>query len=380
MRFMNPRKSKFLLDELLRDSPEDMPDLDWEAIPRIIADEPMRWFYEESEQETWEEQEEFLNVAPVYPAVWIEFSSPRYINSEVFGIVPFPHEFPNRYAAFMTYHEGADKDRFCRKYEVNFPEARWVLFVMIFVSGNSEFGPAGHKFDFLLGVSPEGRLVTSRDGGGFIGSPAKTMVYYIDRVALQHLRLASDPQAVMNLRAEVELDPAALEATRALEHVEHIRAGGDPHEIVAMGLQYNFFNSVRVALLATYFMHARGASLEPNRVPPKVADARRRRGEPTGTKYKILDIGLPARQSLRDAKAQGKGSKAALRMHLRRGHFATYGPEKPHVSGFVGTMYRRPAVVKPEAKGTVEKDYRPRGDAARAERKKRKRKRRRGKR
>lgn len=47
-----------------------------------------------------------------------------------------------------------------------------------------------------------------------------------------------------------------------------------------------------------------------------------------------------------------------IRLHMRRGNIANYTAEKPHVSGYVGPMWRSSCVVGRKKNGVVVKDYR----------------------
>jgi hypothetical protein len=47
-----------------------------------------------------------------------------------------------------------------------------------------------------------------------------------------------------------------------------------------------------------------------------------------------------------------------IRLHMRRGNIANYTAEKPHVSGYVGPMWRASCVVGNRKNGAVVKDYR----------------------
>lgn len=81
----------------------------------------------------------------------------------------------------------------------------------------------------------------------------------------------------------------------------------------------------------------------------------RRQKAPT-IKYHVLDIN-PMKEILRtEGGVETNGLKKAL--HICRGHFATYTPEKPLFGNIVGTVWK-PAHVRGDIKqGAVVKDYR----------------------
>jgi hypothetical protein len=323
----NPRRRKgYLLDELLATQPPAWTSVMTHA-QRVLADEPMRWYFEESDQEYWNEREEFRNIAPVYDLLWIEHQAPRFIRSEEKGIVEWPAGNWGRAGTLLVTAPRELLLEVDPELAEPFPTSRWITKATIF-TGADEHGPAGPRWTFVYGVEPDGSFSDAVGRGSFLAFPEGIM------------------------KDAVALAPPSLREAAALE-------GG------------NFYKGPwRVALLTLYFMHARGTQLRPVRVPRKVAEARRKKGRPTGEGYRILDVGLGARQTLAEAKREGGGAKSALRKHLRRGHFAVYGEGKPHVSGFVGSMWRSPTVVgRGEA---MEKDYRVRGDKRKRKRKRKK--------
>lgn len=317
----NPRR--FLLDEIIEllegkavgDDQRTLMDM-LRSAERVIAEEPMRWYFEESEREDWNAREDFRNLAPVHNVLWIEHGPPRFffLNGKV---MPFLEEaWSHAGTLLVSFLAEAEDDPRIRG---RFPAAKWITSAFVFTA---EAGGVGPKWEFIYGVEPDGTL----SPGGMFSRP-------------------------MGVVSEV---PDFLLST----------AEGYYREIL------------QVAMLALYFMHAKGTELRPVRVPSKVAKARRRRGRPTGEGYKILDVGLGARRTLHEAKAEGGGGKGALRKHLRRGGFATYREERPHVSGFVGEMWRSPTVVG-RGEEARKKAYQVRkGEGKKRKQKKRKRKKR----
>jgi hypothetical protein len=70
--------------------------------------------------------------------------------------------------------------------------------------------------------------------------------------------------------------------------------------------------------------------------------------------YKTLLIG--GRKSHRESVSLGE-IQGIIRAHMRRGNIAHYSEERPHVSGFVGPMWRSACVVGDAKNGKVVKDY-----------------------
>jgi hypothetical protein len=330
---MNPPK---LLEEVIAEFKKKLPgvpapeELAEELLgaAHVLADEPMRWYWEESDKEHWDEREEFRNIAPPFPLTWIESGAPSFVRSDIHGVTPFAAPF-KRSGTLFSAEEAEHADPQIRD---QFPGARWIVKATVFTDnkGNTPdvfgAGYTGPKWRFIYGVGHDGRM-TEAVGGGFYTEP--------------------------------------LGIYRALP-----RESWEDYSSLFKG-------PWRVGLLSIYFMHARGTTLKDVPVPDKVRKARQRRGKAPKIRFKILDIGLGARQSLREAKAEGGGSTRALRKHLRRGSWAHYSEEKPHVSGYVGAMWRRHTMVKPDESDEekIEKEYRVRSKEAKKRQKRRKRKR-----
>jgi hypothetical protein len=321
----NPRRKGYLLDELLEAGGQSSPiDALLRNAQRVIADEPMRWYFEESEKEYWNEKDEFRNVAPVHEVLWIEHRAPRFVRSEEYGIVPWPEGNWQRAGTLMV---TVPREHYPHpQVAQEFPGARWITRATVFTAGD-RYGAPGAKWTYIYGVGPDGSMT--------LGTTSGFMTH-----------------------SEGQFDTLLVgQPTEARQEVA------------------NFYKAPwRVAMLALYFMHAKGTELRPVRVSPKVAAARRKKGRPTGEGYKVLDVGLGARKTLAEAKAEGGGAQSAMRKHLRRGGFATYVEERPHVSGFVGDMWRSPSVVG-RGKEELQKDYRVRRPDKRKKKRKRKRKR-----
>lgn len=108
------------------------------------------------------------------------------------------------------------------------------------------------------------------------------------------------------------------------------------------------------AFLAVSFMHCKNVVLADERLPRHERRRAERAGRPA-TIYKTLDI-RPMQQVLRtEGDIEHTGLKRAL--HICRGHFATYSPDKPLFGRVTGTFWK-PMHVRGSAKeGVVIKDY-----------------------
>lgn len=216
------------------------------AVP-VMADEPMQWYFEESDKEYWHEPDEFLNVAPPYDLLWIEFRAPRFSRSEVTGIVPWDGSWSRAAVLFKA----VPREESASELQEWWPGAKWILRGVVFADnegpagGMPMFGAPGPKWEYICGVGERGELLTT-PSGDFRSGPAW---------------------------------------------------GQEPPPQITHLLKEYWVNPWRVGLLAIYFMHAKGTELRQERVPAKVRRAREKKGRFPGVDYKILDVGMAARQS-----------------------------------------------------------------------------------
>ena len=111
----------------------------------------------------------------------------------------------------------------------------------------------------------------------------------------------------------------------------------------------------RVVLHTLMMLNCRNVSLaDPPRRPKALRRKAERRGEPE-IKYKVLRITAPGSSN---AMTEGKDEvRRNLRLHMVRGNFATYTPERPLFGRVTGTFWR-PAHVRGKRKhGIVVKTY-----------------------
>lgn len=114
-------------------------------------------------------------------------------------------------------------------------------------------------------------------------------------------------------------------------------------------------NILNPAYLALSFLHCKNIKLSPNEPPAKLSKAfQRRHGRPL-LRYHTLEI-EPMKKVLETEGGIGhNGLKKAL--HICRGHFATYTPEKPLFGRVTGTVWKPAHVRGSVAEGIVAKDY-----------------------
>lgn len=346
--------SKRVLDRILTpDGLALLPDPSYEAALRqavpVIADEAARYYYEESEEENWDQVEQIRNVAPPYDLMWIEYRAPKFIRSNVYGVTPWN---PRQYVQSGTLFTYSEPDAFPPQFIQDFsPDARWIAQADIFRVYPPGCGPLSVlgdpgidtelpilEWSLFYAVGQDGKLLEQT------GPPAPPIP------GQPELPQFAGKQGVFR-----SVPPKLIRDMFGFDN-ESLWRDQEARDNFLM-MAGNHIPDLNVGLLALYLMHSRGAQLKTQHVPEAVRRKRERRGKAAGVVYKVLDIGLPMRQPLKEAKREGQGLEHALRTHLRRGNFAVYTPEKPHVSGYVGSMWRRPTVVG-AGPGRVEKVYR----------------------
>lgn len=108
-------------------------------------------------------------------------------------------------------------------------------------------------------------------------------------------------------------------------------------------------------IYATFaFMNCKNITTERVNAPPKVNKKRQKNGKAPLVSYRVLNIGAVTR-TLNGAGAKGTGIVKA--MHICRGHFKTYTPDKPLLGRHVGTWFWPQTVRGKREAGTVVKDY-----------------------
>ena len=307
-----------------------------QAVP-VIGDEAARYYFEESEEEHWDQIEAIRNVAPPFDLMWIEYRAPKFIRSNVYGITHWP---PKQYTQSGILFTHTAPDAFPSRFYQDFSrDAHWIVQADIWRTNPLGAGLIDSEtpvlqWTFFYAVGSDGRLLPLEN------APLP------DQLPGDSPEFAGQPGLFKSVPSKLSSD------------VFDLRDLNSPAVAQRYGiLSSGFVPDINVGLLALYLMHSRGAQLKTQHIPAAVRKKRERRGRAEGVVYKVLDIGLPMRQSLKEAKREGQGLEHALRTHLRRGNFAVYTPERPHVSGYVGSMWRRPAVVG-GGPGRVEKVYR----------------------
>ncbi len=128
------------------------------------------------------------------------------------------------------------------------------------------------------------------------------------------------------------------------------------HLALAEALTKQMSSFIYPAFLALSFLHCKNVALDANEPPLKPSRKHQRNHGRPLTKYYTLEI-EPMRQTL---KTEGKSDEVGVRraLHICRGHFATYTPDKPLFGKVTGTFWRDAHVRGSKKHGEVVKDYR----------------------
>ena len=116
---------------------------------------------------------------------------------------------------------------------------------------------------------------------------------------------------------------------------EQFVSGDDPQE--TKEFQRAYVNLMRPAFLATSFMHCHNVSVDTVAPPPKLAKAHRKRHGVPLVRFRTINI-EPMRRILH---SEGHAHESSIKkaLHICRGHFRTYTPEKPLFGKIAGTVF-----------------------------------------
>jgi hypothetical protein len=120
-------------------------------------------------------------------------------------------------------------------------------------------------------------------------------------------------------------------------------------------IEENLRRNIYAVWLALSFTHCKNVKAVDHETPPKIAAKRTASGKPPGVTYKTLVIdGMKETLRTEGGIAQN-GLKKAL--HICRGHFATYTPDRPLFGKVVGTVWKPMHTRGSRDRGEVRKDY-----------------------
>ena len=251
------------------------------------------YFFMVNTQEHWTIETDIPNMAPPFPAFWMEYVFPPFINGEN-GIVQSPESGVKIGILFFA-REVKDNELL---------DAKWVLEIFLFTHGQNM--PITQPVNWLFGVGADGKISHAPNG------KAAFMYCLTD---------------------------------------EQLRALDMSHEkIVEVGPGYYFLIP---ALLALSFLHCKNVGMvahDPNKIPGKRAKRNQSR-----VRYHVLHI-EPMKKVLREeGQSETTGIKHAL--HICRGHFKDFSKGKGLFGKYQGLYWWDSQVRGNTKHGIVNKDY-----------------------
>jgi hypothetical protein len=299
-----------MIDRLLKqDSPICSHALDWgkynefqEVLKNATALDITNvsdYFFKVNEQEHWEYEKDFPNIAPPWPNIWFDWKVPEYINSEGKLLKNLNHRTIIRNGVHllscMTPKE--------------FPNTniKWGCSALFFAElhGEIQIYPIGIQF--------------------FVGEKGIFLKY--SKVLPT---LTNDPKADFNV--------LVLSKNLSRQNIDEIRM------FVSIMLD--------VVFMALSFIHCKNIQISPAKTFQSVKNPKKNKKH--FIKYYTLEID-PIKKMLDGVMSNKTNIKKAL--HICRGHFATYSPEKPLFGKFTGTIWK-PMHTRGNSKiGEIVKDY-----------------------
>lgn len=282
-----------------------------------------RWYYEDNSQEDWDYRDDYPAITPPFPLMWMEYESPRFINSNN-NIIQVPKEIDSIgcMSICIGIKEGMGREVI----------AQDVLRRMVTDAAASMSIPLtgevymdSRRNQAALDAGREARwigiwkLFVSTQAGRL--NPMETVAAYVD----ENGQMITENYLVWGARDR-------------LEYLKKLGASS-----AALGA---FF-------FATSLMHAKNVSLESVAVPDAIRRRRIKDKKPCLT-FKVLQIN-PIRQQVARDGSGGSGAKRA--MHIVRGHFKDYRNGGGLFGKMKGLYWWDMHVAGDIANGQVVKDY-----------------------
>lgn len=276
------------------------------TVPVIVADNVAEFYYAGTDQEEWEIEKDFPNLAPPFEQFWIEAARPSRIISEEFGVLK-PTNIPSRWGGYFSSMRNPDR--------IGDPRWEWTINAVLwstFKGVREVVGPLGVYGVFV-------------DKGG---APAA-----IGRPSAGYVMLFRHKDGTGQLMGGTE----------------------DVFINFIAGL-------IKPFLLSISFMHCKNVERREITQPPALNKKwERKHGRPL-VRYHVLDID-PMKKVLRD---EGRSAETGLKkaLHICRGHFATYTEDAPLFGRLTGTFWKPQHVRGSATEGVVVKDYNVRAPRA----------------
>lgn len=260
------------------------------------------WFYQESPQELWDENRDFPTLALPWPFTWLEFRQPAYSNREG-ELVPF--------AANGVRALG------CRalSLELRPSERREALASDLLLRLLASLRGPGAG-DLLDGQARQQQIAAHLAAGQ---APRWLAFYFVYADAPRGLTPLCGSALYLDESGKPLVDTSlTINTNPVLGRLMQRDPAAGMEELHRLG------STLLPFYFAVSLLHCKNVVLVDEHTPPKVAQARRRRGVPA-VHFKTLTV-EPLRAQLRRGPAAAGASTArqALALHFVRGHFKDY--------------------------------------------------------
>lgn len=306
---------------------------------KIKIDEIVKYFYEVSSKEKWDDNE-FVNIAPPFESFWMEYSLPEYSNNEGRRMYFRSQERKIKFGYLFRYFK-------CKESEF---ENRWMVVVMSF----SNIGEILNSLNAIFGTDvskPIGIAAWFLDRNGSI-IPIK----YLRENGIKFAQGMFPENDVFSFTNEYEKLMVDLTAANSEEDSRgmYFIIPSQNREIAEFSRSL-IDTHISVCLFAVYLMHCKNVTIKKNIYPDhEIREYQKRYGK-TPVKFYTIDI-EPAKTILRN---QGGIHQVGLQkaLHLCRGHFKHFEEGSGLFGKYHGT-YWWPQIMRGSKEfGEVKKDY-----------------------
>jgi hypothetical protein len=337
----------------------------------IAAENVGEYLFAVTPQEEWDFIKDFPCCAPPFPCVFVEFRRPSRINSEG-RILSTQRNMPPSWGWFIeasTFEDVAGRLAEPEAHQRQVQSLSAQLISLAPFVDRSRIDAALASADIQAAIQQ-------------LGNTERTFVALVQ--ALKHsenleARLATfrqiHPGVAWFLKASLVMESfessgppviigPVVEYTFSIGANGHVLykpammfAGGHIPEFLNHSQEYTDFTSLLLfpAMLAISFMNCKNVTLEAIEPNAELNRIRQRRGDRPFLRYHTIDI-EPMKRVLRtEGQVDAVGLKRAL--HIVRGHFSTYTPERPLFGKVAGTFWVPSHVRGSAREGVVISDY-----------------------
>ena len=342
----------------------------------VRANNVAEYFYTTNDQEHWELSEDFPNVAPPWPNIWLEWSEPKFINSNVHGFYQNPNYHllsqTGVYIKFQQIDNNPSIDNIMPKQSIKEQ--------MILLLGNhlmEDYKKRGIEITQDIAVKlneylNEAKKHIGPDDIEFFNRNIKGKLQ-------ESINSMGDNGAkwIMSATLFVESRHGEISYGRVLvqgfidkngkfmgsSHLEHNKGitvmcnpNLPPNEREAISKNAGVL--LHVPFMTLSFIHCKNVKLQEHNLSQKLSEKfqQNRKKKTPVYKYYTLDID-PMKSVL---KSEGGSEQTGLRraLHICRGHFATYTGEAPLFGKVTGTFWKSMHLRGDASIGKIDKDYR----------------------